>query len=189
MRIAITRLVLAWVALLNQGQAQRIGRQETQGERAQQPLKEQLNEIIDTRENSRGFIAKIPDLFFDTGKATLTTVAQERLAKAAEILAGHPGIRIEVNGYTDTSGTPRYNQGLSIRRAKAVQAELVADGVPQNAIILAQQGVPAAAISAHGIGGANPVASNETAAGRQQNRRVELVVSGDLTGTQATPGR
>src|SRR5438552_7759326 len=121
MRIAITTLVLAWFALLNEGQAQRIGRQETQGERAQQPLKEQLNEIIDTRENSRGFIAKIPDLFFDTGKATLTTVAQERLAKAAEILAGHPGIRIEVNGYTDNAGDPRSQQELSQQRADSVK--------------------------------------------------------------------
>jgi outer membrane protein OmpA-like peptidoglycan-associated protein len=175
MRVAITTLVLASLALLNQGQAQRIGRQVVQGERAQQPLKEQLYEIIDIHDSPQGLTATIPDLFFDTGKATLTTVAQERLAKVGQILAGHPGTRIEVNGYTDNEGDARSQQELSQQRADSVKA------------ILAQQGVLASAISAHGLGDANPVASNDTPAGRQQNRRVELVVSGDSIGTQATP--
>jgi outer membrane protein OmpA-like peptidoglycan-associated protein len=152
-----------------------MGRQETQGDRAQPPLKEQLYEIIDTRDSPRGLTATIPDLFFDTGKATLTTVAQERLARAGQILAGHPGTRIEVNGHTDNEGDARSQQELSQQRADSVKS------------ILAQQGVPASAISAHGLGDANPVASNDTAAGRQQNRRVELVISGDSIGTQATP--
>ena len=177
MRIAITTLVLASLALLNQGQAQRIGRQVAQGERAQQPLKEQLYEIIDTRDSPQGLRVTIPDLFFDTGKATLTTVAQERLAKAGQILVGHPGIQIAVNGYTDNEGSPRLQQELSQQRADSVKS------------IFAQQGVPASAISVHGLGDANPVASNDTAAGRQQNRRVELVISGDSIGPQSTPGR
>jgi outer membrane protein OmpA-like peptidoglycan-associated protein len=177
MRVAITTLVLASLALMNQGQAQRIGRHVAQGERAQPPLKEQLNEIIDTRDIPQGLTVTIPDLFFDTGKATLTTVAEERLAKAGQILAGHPGIQIAVNGYTDNVGDPRSQHELSQQRADSVNS------------ILAQQGVPAPAISAHGVGEANPVASNDTAAGRQQNRRVELVVSGNSIGTQATPAR
>jgi outer membrane protein OmpA-like peptidoglycan-associated protein len=174
MRVAITTLVLAGFALLIEGQAQRIGRDEAQGERAKHPLKEQLNEIIDTRDSRQGLTVTIPDLFFDTGKATLTTVAQERLAKAGQILAGHPGVRIEVNGYTDNAGDPRSQQELSQERADSAKS------------ILIQQGVPAPAISAHGLGDANPVASNDTAAGSQQNRRVELVVSGDSIGTPAT---
>jgi outer membrane protein OmpA-like peptidoglycan-associated protein len=177
MRVAITTLVLAGFALLIEGLAQRTGRDETQGEHAKLALKEQLNEIIDTRDSPQGLTVTVPDLFFDTGKATLTTVAQERLAKAGQILAGHPGVRIEVNGYTDNEGDARSQQELSQGRADSAKS------------ILAQQGVPASAISAHGLGDANPVASNETAAGRQQNRRVELVVSGDSIGTQATSAR
>ena len=174
MRVAITTLVLAGFALLIQGQAQRIARDETPGEHAKHPLKEQLNEIIDTRDSPQGLTVTIPDLFFDTGKATLTTVAQERMAKAGQILAGHPGVRIEVNGYTDNAGDPKSQHELSQERADSAKS------------ILIQQGVPTPAISARGLGDANPVASNDTAAGRQQNRRVELVVSSDSIGTQAT---
>ena len=75
-------------------------------------------------------------VFFDWDKATLTDRARQIIREAADNSTKVQYTRIEVNGYTDTSGTPRYNQGLSVRRARAVQAELVKDGVPANAITI-----------------------------------------------------
>jgi outer membrane protein OmpA-like peptidoglycan-associated protein len=114
----------------------------------------------------------MPDVLFDTGSATLKTTARERLAKVAGILLAHPDIKVEVDGYTDSTGDPMFNQQLSEQRAAAVESYLV------------QQGVPSSSVSIHGFGQGNPIASNDTAIGRQQNRRVELVVSGQAIGTQ-----
>ena len=113
----------------------------------------------------------MPDVLFDTSSANLKSTARERLAKVAGILIAYPDIRVEVDGYTDSTGGPTFNQQLSEQRAASVESYLV------------QQGVQSSNISLHGFGQANPVASNDTPTGRQQNRRVELVVSGQSIGT------
>jgi len=111
------------------------------------------------------------DVVFDTAKATLKTGAREKLAKISGILIAHPGLKLEVEGHTDSVGTEEYNQTLSENRASAVRDFLVAEGVPSSSI------------TAHGFGEARPIASNDTDSGRQLNRRVELIVSGEPIGT------
>lgn len=152
---------------------QRAQQAETQQQELRDQLRQQLNQVLETRDTARGLIVSMPDVLFDTGKATLKQTARERLAKVAGILMAHPDIKVEVDGYTDGTGDPMFNEKLSQDRAAAVQSYLT------------QQGVSGSAISIHGFGEANPVASNDTASGRQQNRRVELVVSGESIGTQA----
>lgn len=151
---------------------QRAQAAETQQQQMRQQLRDQLNQILQTRDTARGLIVSMPDVLFDTGSATLKATARERLAKVSGILIAHPDIKVEVDGYTDSTGDPMFNQKLSQDRAASVQAYMT------------QQGVPAGSVSIHGFGQANPIASNDTAAGRQQNRRVELVVSGESIGSQ-----
>jgi outer membrane protein OmpA-like peptidoglycan-associated protein len=114
------------------------------------------------------------DVLFDTGKYSLKAGAREKLAKVAGILLAYPGLNIEVGGYTDNVGGDRMNQTLSEHRASAVRDYLVNQGVANNSV------------NAKGFGNSMPVASNEISAGRQQNRRVELVVSGEAIGDSAT---
>jgi outer membrane protein OmpA-like peptidoglycan-associated protein len=135
-------------------------------------LQQQLNVILETRESARGLIVNVSDVLFDTGRHTLKPGAREKLAKVAGILLAYPDLTLEVDGHTDSVGDESYNQDLSERRAESVRAFLVS------------QGIPSRAVAAIGYGEAQPVASNDTAAGRQQNRRVELVVSGDIIGGQ-----
>jgi len=152
------------------------GRQQAEGEKAalRERLRQQLNLILETRESARGLIVNMSDVLFDFNKYTLKPGTREKLAKVSGILLAYPGLKIQVEGHTDSVGSDEYNQKLSEQRAGAVRDYLVA------------QGVPTANISAMGFGKANPVASNDTAAGRQQNRRVELVVSGDPIGVGTT---
>jgi len=112
------------------------------------------------------------DVLFDKGKYSLRPGAREKLAKVSGIILGHPGLRMEVEGHTDSVGGDEYNQRLSEQRASSVRDYLIQQGIPMNSL------------SAKGFGKTQPVASNETAAGRQRNRRVELVVSGELIGVQ-----
>ncbi len=135
-------------------------------------LQQQLNVILETRESARGLIVNVSDVLFDTGRHTLEPGAREKLAKVAGILLAYPDLSLEVDGHTDSVGDENYNQDLSERRADSVRAFLVSQGIPNRAV------------AAIGYGEAQPVASNDTAAGRQQNRRVELVVSGDIIGGQ-----
>ena len=137
-------------------------------------LREQLNVVLETRETARGLIVNVSDVLFDTGSATLKPGAREKLARVAGILATHPDLKIEVEGHTDSVGGDDYNQRLSERRAESVRSYLV------------QQKIPPTAVDAEGFGESRPVASNDTASGRQQNRRVELVVSGESIGRTAT---
>jgi outer membrane protein OmpA-like peptidoglycan-associated protein len=134
-------------------------------------LSEQLNLILATRDSARGLIVSMSDVLFDTGKYTLKPGAREKLAKVAGILIAYPGLNIEVGGYTDNVGGDAMNQTLSENRAGAVRSYLVEQGVTTNSV------------SAKGYGNTLPVASNDNAAGRQENRRVELVVSGDAIGS------
>jgi len=142
-------------------------------------LSEQLNSILQTRDSARGLIVSMSDVLFDTGRYSLKPGAREKLAKVAGILLSYPGLNIEVGGYTDNVGGDAMNQTLSESRAGSVRDYLV------------QQGVSTNSVSVRGFGNTMPVASNDNSAGRQQNRRVELVVSGDAIGspTKAVTGR
>ena len=133
-------------------------------------LRVQLNLILETRETARGLVVNLSDVVFDTGSANLKPAAREKLARVSGILVSHAGLHIAIEGHTDSVGAEDYNQKLSERRAESVRAYLV------------QQGISSTAVVAAGFGEGTPVATNATAAGRQQNRRVELVVSGDLIG-------
>jgi outer membrane protein OmpA-like peptidoglycan-associated protein len=130
-------------------------------------LMEQLNTILQTRATARGLIVNMSGVLFQSGKATLLPIAREKLAKVAGVLATHKGLVIETEGFTDSIGGSGMNQRLSEQRAKNTMDYLVS------------QGVPATAISFKGFGEESPIASNDTSAGRQENRRVELVVSGE----------
>jgi outer membrane protein OmpA-like peptidoglycan-associated protein len=141
-------------------------------------LSEQLNTILQTRDTARGLIVSMSDVLFDTGKYSLKPGAREKLAKVAGILLAYPGLNIEVGGYTDNVGGDAMNQTLSENRAGSVRDYLV------------QQGVGSNSVSARGFGNSLPVTSNDSSAGRQQNRRVELLVSGEAIGNpvNATTG-
>jgi outer membrane protein OmpA-like peptidoglycan-associated protein len=132
----------------------------------------QFNAILQTRDTARGLIVNMSDVLFDTARYSLRPGAREKLAKVAGIISGHPGLRLAVEGYTDSVGTDEYNQKLSEQRGEAVRDYLT------------QQGVASASVTSKGFGKTLPVASNDTAAGRQENRRVELVVSGEIIGEQ-----
>ena len=146
-----------------------------QAEREKQELRNklavQLNLILETRDSARGLIVNISGVLFDTGKYTLRPGAREKLAKVSGIILAYPSLKLEVEGHTDSVGTDEYNMQLSENRANSVRDYLV------------QQGINASSIAARGFGKSQPVTTNDTAAGRQQNRRVELVVSGDVIGT------
>jgi len=141
-------------------------------------LSEQLNKVLQTRDSARGLIVSMSDVLFDTGKYSLKPGAREKLAKVAGILLAYPGLNIEVGGYTDNVGGNEMNQTLSENRASSVRDYLVNQGVALNSV------------SARGFGNTLPVASNANSAGRQQNRRVELLVSGEAIGSpvNATTG-
>jgi len=136
-------------------------------------LLNQLNSILQTRDSARGLIVNMSDVLFDTGSYTLKPGAREKLAKISGIVLAHPGLNLQIEGHTDSVGSDEFNQQLSERRADSVRD------------FLAEQGVPASSITAKGFGKTQPVASNDTAEGRQRNRRVELVVNGDAIGNSA----
>jgi outer membrane protein OmpA-like peptidoglycan-associated protein len=136
-------------------------------------LAEQLNKILETRDSARGLIISMSDVLFDTGQYSLKPGAREKLAKVAGILIAYPSLNIEVGGYTDNVGGDEMNQRLSENRASTVRDYLVAQGVATNSV------------TSKGFGNTLPVASNDNSAGRQENRRVELVVSGDAIGIPA----
>ena len=129
-----------------------------------------LNSILQTRDSARGLIVNMSDVLFDTGSYTLRPGAREKLAKISGIVLAHPGLTLQIEGHTDSVGTDDFNQQLSERRADSVRD------------FLAEQSVAPSSITAKGFGKSQPVASNDTAEGRQRNRRVELVVNGDAIG-------
>jgi outer membrane protein OmpA-like peptidoglycan-associated protein len=135
----------------------------------------QFNAILQTRDTARGLIVNMSDVLFDTAKYSLRPLAREKLARVAGILSGHPGLRLQVEGYTDSVGGDDYNQNLSEHRASSVRDYLTDAGISPDSV------------TAQGFGKTQPVASNDTSAGRQQNRRVELVVSGEIIGSVILP--
>jgi outer membrane protein OmpA-like peptidoglycan-associated protein len=130
----------------------------------------QLNQVLQTRDTARGLVVSMPDVLFDFNKYTLKPEARERLARISGIVLAYPDLKLQVEGYTDSIGTEEYNQTLSDKRAEAVRDYIVTSGVSMNNVV------------ARGMGKADPVADNSTAAGRQLNRRVEMIVSGDVIG-------
>jgi len=137
-------------------------------------LLQQFNLILETRDTARGLVVNMSDVLFDSGKYTLRPAAREKLAKISGIVLGYPSLKLAVEGNTDSVGTESFNQQLSEQRAEGVRSYLT------------QQGVPAASTTATGFGKNRPIASNDTSEGRQQNRRVELIVSGEVIGTKIT---
>jgi outer membrane protein OmpA-like peptidoglycan-associated protein len=150
---------------------------EQQQTQLRQQLLFQLNQILQTRDTARGLIVNMSDVLFDTAQYTLRPGAREKLAKVSGIILAHPGLRMEVEGHTDSVGGDDYNMKLSENRANTVRTYLV------------DQGVNSESVSARGFGKTSPVADNTTAAGRQMNRRVELVVSGEIMGTTVNGAR
>jgi outer membrane protein OmpA-like peptidoglycan-associated protein len=133
-------------------------------------LLKQLNEVLQTTDTPRGLVVNMADVLFETNKYALSQDAQLKLAKLSGIIQAHPGLNLGIEGYTDTTGTADYNLKLSQQRAEAVR------------VFLVSQGLSADTITAKGLGQDNPVADNGTAAGRKQNRRVEIIVSGEVIG-------
>jgi outer membrane protein OmpA-like peptidoglycan-associated protein len=162
-----------------QADLDRAASEKAQAEKEKAQLRAQLllqfNAILQTRETARGLIVNMSDVLFDTAKYSLRPVAREKLAKVAGILSGHPSLRMQVEGHTDSVGSDDYNQLLSEHRAGSVRDYLI------------QAGIPATSVTARGFGESQPAASNNTAEGRQQNRRVELVISGEIIGSDIQP--
>lgn len=150
---------------------------ETDREQMRQRLLQQLNLILETRDTARGLIVNMSDVLFDFNKASLKPGAREKLAKVAGIVLAYPGLNLGLEGHTDSIGGDEYNMVLSEKRAHAVREYLVAQGVSSNSV------------TAKGLGKSDPVATNATAEGRQRNRRVEMVVSGEIIGNQIGPAR
>jgi outer membrane protein OmpA-like peptidoglycan-associated protein len=137
-------------------------------------LVQQLNMILDTRETARGLVVNISDVLFDTGQYTLKPIAREKLARLSGIVLAHPGLRLEAEGHTDSVGSDALNQQLSEKRAMTVRD------------FLAVQGIAMTSLGARGFGKTMPVSTNDTPSGRQLNRRVELIVAGDVIGIPLT---
>jgi outer membrane protein OmpA-like peptidoglycan-associated protein len=136
----------------------------------------QFNAILETRDTARGLVVNMSDVLFDSAKFTLRPAAREKLAKISGIVLAYPTLALAIEGNTDSVGGDAYNQQLSENRAGSVRD------------YLATEGIPSASMTAHGFGKTQPVASNDTAEGRQQNRRVELVVSGEVIGNLVGAG-
>src|SRR5580693_6192432 len=155
-----------------QARATAANKSATDANAVREKLRAQLNSVLATSESARGLIVNMSDVLFDTGKYTLKPNTQVSLAKVSGILQAYPGLKLQVEGYTDSVGSDDYNQKLSENRSGSVKDFLVSQGVqPDN-------------ITATGYGKAKPVADNSTAQGRAQNRRVQLVVSGDAIGVE-----
>ena len=137
-------------------------------------LREELSVVLETRETARGLIVNLSDVLFDAASAQLTYGAREKLAKLTGVLLSYPGLKVAVEGHTDDIGPTDYNQTLSEQRAQAVRDYLV------------EQGIEPGAVATSGLGESQPVVSNATPIGRQQNRRVELVVSGEAIKSNTT---
>ena len=151
-------------------------RRASSAEAMREKLRAQLNEVLQTTETSRGLVVNLSDVLFDTGKYTLKPNTQVTLARIAGIFQSYPGVKVQVEGFTDSVGSDDLNQKLSDNRASTTKDFLI------------KQGVSLDNISAAGYGKSDPVADNSTTAGRAQNRRVNLVVSGDVIGVQQTSG-
>ncbi|QHS53814.1 OmpA family protein [Edaphobacter sp. 12200R-103] len=155
-----------------QAQAAEAKKSADSAQQARERLRSQLNSVLATSETARGLIVNMSDVLFATGKYALKPSTQISLAKVAGILQSYPGLKLQVEGYTDNTGSEQFNQKLSENRAGAVRDFLVSQGVSPDNIV------------ATGYGMAKPVADNNTSKGRALNRRVQLVVSGAAIGVE-----
>jgi outer membrane protein OmpA-like peptidoglycan-associated protein len=155
-------------------QARQLAERDKQQLRAR--LLEQFNRVLPTTDTDRGLVVNIGDVLFDTGKSDLRSEAREALAKLSGIVLNYPSLHLTIEGHTDSTGGIELNQTLSENRAGSVQD------------YLAGQGLDAGSLSAKGFGMDRPVADNQTALGRQKNRRVEIIVSGEVIGTKIGAG-
>jgi outer membrane protein OmpA-like peptidoglycan-associated protein len=157
-------------------EAERARQEAEKAERDKQELRakllEQFNRILETRDTPRGLVVTMADVLFDTGKYDLRSTAREKLARLSGIVLAHPGLLLQVEGHTDSTGGEELNQKLSERRAGATRDYLI------------QQGLAEATITAAGFGKTMPVADNSTADGRQKNRRVEIIIGGEVIGAK-----
>ncbi len=149
---------------------------EQQAAQQREKLRQQLSQVLQTRETAQGLVANMPDVLFDFNKSTLKPSAKERLAKVAGIILAYPDLQLKIDGYTDSVGGEQYNQQLSEERAASVRDYLISQGVSANNVI------------AQGFGKNDPIASNASPEGRQQNRRVEMLVSGNAIGASGSSG-
>jgi len=133
-------------------------------------LLQQFNAVLETRDTPRGLVVNMGDVLFDTGRFDLKPLAREALAKLSGIVVSHPGLTLEIEGYTDSFGDIEFNKKLSEKRAESVRSYLIEQRLPQETVI------------ARGFGKGRPVASNNTVQGPQLNRRVEIVISGEVIG-------
>lgn len=162
-------------ALKREQEAQEAARRaEAEKQALRASLLQRFNQILETRDSERGLVVNMGDVLFDVGKFTLRPAAREVLAKFSGILLAYPSLRVAIEGHTDSTGSDELNQRLSEHRAESVKTYLI------------QQSIPDANITAMGFGKAAPIADNNTAAGRQKNRRVEMIVSGEVIGTRIT---
>jgi outer membrane protein OmpA-like peptidoglycan-associated protein len=135
-------------------------------------LLERLNSVLIARDTPRGLVVTVPDASFDAG-FTLRRNASERLALVASMLSRRADLTVYVEGFTDDRGSDAEQRDISERRAREVRATLVGNGLPPVAVLAA------------GLGGTRPIVSNASASGREQNRRVEIVISGPSIGGMA----
>ncbi|MGB9313261.1 MAG: OmpA family protein, partial [Candidatus Acidiferrales bacterium] len=135
-------------------------------------LLRQLNDVLQTTDTPRGLVVNMADVLFQTGKYALSSDAQLKLAKLSGIIQAHPGLNLAIEGYTDTTGTADFNMTLSQQRSDTVRTFLITQGLSPDSI------------TSKGLGEADPIADNSTAAGRKLNRRVEIIVSGQVIGVQ-----
>lgn len=145
---------------------------EQEKQQLRQKLLQQFNMVLETRDTERGLVVNLSDVLFDVGKYDLRPIAREKLARLAGIILNYPGLKLEAEGHTDSTGSYDFNMTLSQNRAGAVRDYLIS------------QGIDPGRIGAVGMGPDMPIASNDTAQGRQQNRRVEIIVSGEVIGTK-----
>ncbi len=149
---------------------QKAEKAEEEKEALRQQILQQLNSVLATVDTPNGLVATMADVLFESGQYALRSAAKLALAKLSGIILSHPGLNLQINGYTDNVGSDSFNMTLSQQRADAVRTFLIT------------QGLSPGTITAQGMGKADPVASNDSAVGRQQNRRVEIIVSGDVIG-------
>jgi outer membrane protein OmpA-like peptidoglycan-associated protein len=154
-----------------EAERQRIAAEEEKAQLRARLLK-QFSMVLETRDTERGLVVNMSDVLFDTGKYTLRQEAREKLARIAGILMNYPELRLEAEGHTDNVGSMELNEKLSRQRADSVRDYLISQGIPESSI------------ASSGKGYSVPVASNDTSEGRQQNRRVELIVSGEVIGVK-----
>ncbi len=128
--------------------------------------------MLDTKDSARGLVVNMSDVLFDSGQYTLRPQAREKLARISGIIQMYPGLKLSAEGHTDNVGSDSFNQTLSEKRAAEVKKYLTAQGIPDGSI------------SATGFGEAHPVSDNSSAKGRQENRRVELIISGEVIGVK-----